>query len=154
MTPYQLNKLTSAECEDHYAREGVRIAFKFQSQSAVVDVFRLSQEAYEVPVAQDVLDNRLKVYSSTDGYHWLQFWMAQEQNALKLLELPARQERTKVTQSLYYHGFSYEAEDKESCYVTSTTVSEEGGNLEKIATRLAEFLAPRFALRERFFPSD
>jgi len=154
MRNYTLSRLPQKECEESYAREGVSIRFQFNAQSAIVKVLRLSQEAFNVPVSPAVLDNRLSVHSCTDGYHWLQYWMAQTPDTTQLVELPHDQEVQKIRGDLRAHGFDYEPEDKETCYVTSTKPSEDKGDLETIATRLADFIAPRFALRERFHPND
>jgi hypothetical protein len=109
------------------------IDFKFTNQSAKVDVEK-----------QDT--RRLYVNSLTDGYHWLQFWMAQEPGAAKIQELPHEQERTRVSQSLSAQGFVYTPESKETCFLdTEENVTRE------IIDRLAKYLDPRFALRERFF---
>ena len=112
------------------------ISFKFERQSAEVNI--------------EVMEPReLRMSSMTDGYHWLQLWMAQDPHATELLALPWEQERDKVAKSLDSIGFRYEPEDKESCYlhtredVNPTTVD-----------RFAQYLNPRFALREKLFPTD
>ena len=112
------------------------IDFKFTKQSAEVDVERLDQRS-------------LYVNSHTDGYHWLQFWMAQEPDAIKVLELSDDQETTRVTQSLSALGFDYKREDKETCflYVEEDVIKE-------TIDRFAKYLNPRFALREQFFSDD
>lgn len=113
------------------------ISFKFKRQSAEVNLEVMSPR-------------KLRVLSKTDGYHWLQLWMAQDPNATELLDLrPWETERDKVARSLDSIGFGYEPEDKESCYlhtredITLATVD-----------RFAKYLDPRFALREEFFPTD
>ena len=112
------------------------IDFKFDTQVANVDVDLLNPR-------------RLYVNSKTDGYHWLQSWMAQEPGAVKILELDSEEEKIRVKQSLSAHGFNYIPEDKETCYLdTEKDVTRE------TVDRLARYLEPRFALRERFFPTD
>ncbi|MEK7672811.1 MAG: hypothetical protein AAB373_02915 [Patescibacteria group bacterium] len=92
---------------------------------------------------------RLYLNSKTDGYHWFNFWAAQEPNAISLLELPANAERERVRQSLLAIGLGYIEEDKETCFLDSP----EEVTIETV-NRIANFLEPRFAMREKFFPDD
>ena len=75
--------------------------------------------------------------------------MAQVPNSIRLLELPTTDETKRVQQSMYAMGFIYEREDKETCYIT---IGDE--KMEEVVNRLAQFIEPRFALRERFFPDN
>ena len=112
------------------------IDFRFSKQNARVHVERRE-------------DGRLVFYNPTDGYHWLQFWMAQEPNASKLLELPYEAEETKVRQSLAMRDFAYTSDDKRSFCVQSVNRTAW-----QSIEALAQYLEPRFALREKFFPDE
>lgn len=119
-----------------------RIFFKFEFQEAVVSFWPLEQS-----------ETIFCVESETDGYHWFAYWMAQEPNCKELLELSDHrlsgyQQTKKVFKSLEEIGFFYEPEDKESCYLTVAEMTLE------VVERFAQFLEPRFANRERFFPDE
>lgn len=131
------------------SREGVyHINFKFSKQSANLDAIRLDIEKHDTNAESDISDPRkLRVHSKTDGYHWLRFWMAQSPGATRLIEIHYEVLNTRVTQSLYAHGFNFQQEGKDTCFLEDS----KNIDLESI-DRLARFLDPRFALREKFFP--
>ena|SRR3989344_8169327 len=121
---------------------------KLRKDEYVID-FQFSKQRAKVNVEKREEDGRLVIYNPTDGYHWLQFWMAQEPNASKLLELPYEAEETKVRQSLAMRDFAYTSDDKRSFCLQSVNRTAW-----QSIEALAQYLEPRFALREKFFPDE
>lgn len=87
--------------------------------------------------------------SKTDGFHWFEFFMAQEPNCDKL-KYEERNDymlaKEKVIQLFKDNGFIYKPEDKESCFLNGITPYNDN-QIEIIAKLIDE----RFANRERFF---
>lgn len=86
----------------------------------------------------------LHVDSLTDGYHRLQFWLAQQPRATRLVDLSEKLEEMRVSIQLFAYGFSYVPETRETAFL----LTHEDVTGETIH-RFAEYLHPRFALRGR-----
>lgn len=113
------------------------IYFKFEKQIADVSI----------QICNDDLKN-VRLYSNTDGYHWLQFFLSQEPNAKEMVE-HGYNDRDICKKLFSTIGISYEQEDKESAWLNLNNDIDEN-----IVKQIAEIIEPRFANRERFFPND
>lgn len=113
------------------------IKFEFKKSNAVVEI------------THDKNNIDLHLVSRTDGFHWFEFFMAQEPNCEKL-EFEERNEylqaKEKVRQLFNNNGFIYRPEDKESCFLNG--ISPYNDNQIEI---IAKLIDERFANRERFF---
>ena len=113
------------------------INFEFKESEAVVEI------------THDKNDIDLHLVSRTDGFHWFEFFMAQEPNCEKL-EFEEQnmylQAKEKVRKLFNNNGFIYRPEDKESCFLNG--ISPYTDNQIEI---IAKLIDERFANRERFF---
>lgn len=113
------------------------INFEFEKSNAVVEI------------THDKNDIDLRLVSMTDGFHWFEFFMAQEPNCDKL-EFEERNDyllaKEKVRELFKSNGFIYRPEDKESCFLNGISPYSDN-QIETIAKLIYE----RFANRERFF---
>ncbi len=119
---------------------GFEIRFHFSKSTALVTI----------EIGDDEYSRILHVESRTDGYHWLNIWMAAAPGSLKLDERDEREVEIINRASMESLGFRYELEDKETCSLTIKI----NDDMETCVKRFAEFMEPRFALREKFFPDD
>lgn len=123
--------------KDYYGYETeYSIDFTFQKQKANVTIELWSDEP----------SNKCRLKSNTDGYHWLQFFLCQEPNTPKMLELDFKSEVSRCQAAFAPFGISYEQEDKETAWLTYTKPIDEA-----FVKIVADVIEPRFANRERFF---
>ena len=114
--------------------EDFEIIFKFQTQEATISI--------EVENK-----NCLQITSNTDGYHWFQYWLAQEPNCINLVDdLSIDLETEKVRLLFLAYNMIYEPMDKEII----TLYLKEDFN-DKTLQTLIDIIEPRFANRERYF---
>ena len=112
------------------------IDFTFQKQKSNVTV-----EIYKGN------PNFVRLESNTDGYHWLQFFLSQDINTKKLLELDFKSQIERCQALFAPFSIKYEQECKESAWLTYSLTYDEA----EIIKIIAEVIEPRFANRERFF---
>lgn len=110
-----------------------KLRFQFEKQYCELELLR------EAP-------NILVLYSKTDGYHWLQYWLSQDVNTDKLIDLQYDDQLKKV-QHLFWLNFNikYEQEDKETALLYLDRPFDDSD-----INKIADFIYPRFANRERF----
>ena len=114
------------------SEDNFTIDFKFETESASVDIRKVSACSLRVTSPQE--------------YSPLGFWMAQDPDSEEPLRLDAAQQREKVRASLLEMGWGYlPTNDPDVCQMGSV----EDVN-ELTIDRLARFLEPRLALKERF----
>lgn len=123
--------------EDYNKEITWTIYFKYERSAAIVEIY------------YDKNDINLHLTSKTDGFHWFEFFMAQEPNC-KELEFQEYDEhincREKVSKLFKNNGFIYIPEDKESCFLNGLTPYTDDD-----IKRIAILIDVRFANRERFF---
>lgn len=133
---YTISKKTGLD-KDYYGYETeYSIDFTFQKQKANVTVEIYSEHP-----------NRVHLSSNTDGYHWLQFFLCQEPNTPKLLELDFKSEVARCQAAFAPFNIQYEQEDKETAWLTYSLTYDEA----EIVKIIADVIELRFANRERFF---
>lgn len=112
-------------------------------------IFEFEKSKAEVEITQYKDDIDLRLVSLTDGFHWFEFFMAQEPNCTEL-EFDGDNHyllaKDKVKKLFEDNGFIYRPEDKESCFLNGICPY----NDEQI-DRVAKLIDERFANRERFF---
>ncbi len=124
--------------KDHCGFDTIyEVRFKFELQECIVD---LSLD----------LNNpkRIHLYSKTDGYHWVEYFLCQEPNCDELKEHNYDQQRLIIRNLFLKHSMDFIPEGKDTCYV----LFEENVTDENINT-VALIIEERFANRERFFPN-
>ncbi len=113
------------------------ISFEFKKSKAVVKI------------THDKNDIDLRLVSLTDGFHWFEFFMAQEPDCKKL-EFEEEKDyslaKERVKKLFKDNGLTFRPEDKESCYLNGADPYNDN-QIEIIAKLIDE----RFANRERFF---
>lgn len=117
---------------------GYSINFQFEKQNAHVGI-----ELW------DDYPGQVRLNSTTDGYHWLQFLLSQEPNTKEMVELDYETSVLKCQELFATLNIHYEQEDKESAWLTVN--SEVDIDLIK---SIAELIEPLFANRERFFENS
>lgn len=90
--------------------------------------------------------NKARLSSNTDGYHWLQFFLCQEPNCVKMLELSFADEVARCEQTFNEKNIIYEQEGKNTAWLHYLGFIDE-----TFVKLVAEIIEPRFANRERFF---
>ncbi len=112
-------------------------------------LFEFKKSKATVEITHNESDIDLYLVSKTDGFHWFEFFMAQEPNCTKL-EFEDRNDnllsKEKVRKLFENNGFIYRPEDKESCFLNGISPYTDN-QIETIAKLIDE----RFANRERFF---
>ena len=92
-------------------------------------------------------DNKIRLRSVTDGYHWLQYWLSQEDDAKELIELGYQESENKCKDLFKLLSIGYDQENKETAWLT---LPIENINHD-IVYYIAELIYPKFANREKFF---
>jgi hypothetical protein len=114
-----------------------KIIFEFEKSNAVVEI------------THDKNDVDLYLVSRTDGFHWFEFFMAQEPNC-ENLQFEERNDyllaKEKVRDLFKNNGFIYRPENKESCFLNGINPYTDN-QIETISKLIDE----RFANREHFF---
>jgi len=120
------------------SRKVFKISFQFKLSTATV-------------LVESVGVNRIYLTSKTDGYHWFEFWLAQEPGSNILFGENDNNtvHATKVKKLWESHNFLFMPEDKETFYLKYGFGREFDSNL---MNALAKIIEPRFAQRDKFFP--
>lgn len=113
--------------------------------------FEFIKSKAKVTLTHENEDIDLYLYSETDGFHWFEFFMAQEPNCEKLqfdneTNNDYQLSREKVIKLFHKNGFIFRPQDKETCYINGLSPYTDS-QIETIAKLIDE----RFANRERFF---
>lgn len=82
---YTINKLSLSEAEPHEdALEKYSVIFQFKNRTAELHITVEPADNKLFPHSTNE-QKMLYLSSQTDGYHWLNFWLAQEPGATKLI---------------------------------------------------------------------
>lgn len=133
--PFEISKKEGLDINYYGYHTEYTIDFQFKKQSANVSIEIWDDEPNEV---------RLK--SNTDGYHWLQYFLCQEPNTEKLLELSYDDEIARCKKAFAAIDIFYEQEGKDTAWLTINSIVDEN-----LINQIASVIEPRFANRERFF---
>jgi hypothetical protein len=137
MYSYNITKVTGLDIAEFEHSEQYIIEFKFIKQECKI-VLECNWQEQE--------NNYCRLESVTDGYHWLQYFLCQQPNTDKLLDLDFKTEVERCQTAFSPFPIKYTQEDKNSAIL----IYDRPIDLE-FAEIVANVIGPRFANRERFF---
>ena len=117
-----------------------KIIFNFELSDAIVTV-------------ESVGENEVLLTSLTDGYHWFEFWLAQDPGSPFLFaeDAPNKFHTEKVKKLWNFHNFIFRPEDKETFYLNFGLGRKFDSNL---MNEFVKIIGPRFEQRDKFFPPN
>ncbi len=134
---YKIKHLTNLDKDYYGYSSAFEINFKFNKQTAKVTLG-----------INDNLPNKCRLYSGTDGYHWLQYFLSQDIETEKLLDRSYNDEILICKNLFTPYYINYEQEGKDTAILTWKIHNEIN---EEFVHIVASIIEPRFANRERFF---
>ncbi len=109
--------------------------------------FVFEKQAAEVLIQIDDTDPcTVRLVSNTDGYHWLHYFLSQEDNAAILRDFSFDEGKTICKQLFKSLDIEFVPEDKESAWLNLRTPITQN-----VVEAIAKLIEPKFANRERFF---
>ena len=115
------------------------INYTFETQTAEV-------ELQIWPITEARGNKNIRLESNTDGYHWLQFFLSQKDNAIQMEELDYTDQIHNCIKLFQSINVGYFQEDKESAWLMINKPVDM-----ELVTDIAELIERKFANRERFF---